>query len=59
MFAYQGSRGQFSGGGHLLRALPLHPLQKMANGYELVRRFEEMLVDAVNDVGVDPNQATR
>lgn len=58
--------GWFVGGGCYpykhLSSTPHHdpPLpQDQVNPHELSRRLEEVLVDAVNDVGVDLNKAVR
>ncbi|EWM30006.1 transcription elongation factor spt6 [Nannochloropsis gaditana] len=58
IYAAQDPRGgRFGGPGYQLSYLSLHDLQDQVNPHELSRRWEEVLVDAVNDVGVDLNKS--
>lgn len=41
--------------GAQLLFLRLHPLQHLVNKYNLLRTYEEVIIDTVNDVGVDLN----
>lgn len=57
IFSAQDPRGgRYGGPGYQLKFLQLHPLQDEVNPHQLLRRYEEVLVDAVNDVGVDLNR---
>jgi len=44
--------------GAQLLFLRLHPLQHLVNKYSLLRTYEELIIDAVNDVGVDLNEVS-
>ena len=41
--------------GSQLLFLRMHPMQHLVNKYNLLRTYEELIIDAINDVGVDLN----